>query len=67
MGEIDPPLPDADWKTAIRERVLSARRALLRHPWASRVLESRTAPTPTVIAYMDSMIGILRTRGSRST
>ena len=36
VGEIDPPLADADWKTAIRERVLSARRALLRHPWASQ-------------------------------
>ena len=60
VGEIDPPLADADWKTAIRERVLSARRALLRHPWASQVIESRTNPTPTVIGYMDSMIGILR-------
>jgi AcrR family transcriptional regulator len=63
VGEIDPPLAGADWKTAIRERVLSARRALLRHPWASRVIESRTAPTPTVIGYMDEMIGILRKGG----
>jgi len=59
VGEIDAPLEDADWRTTIRERVLSARRALLRHPWASRLIESRTAPTPTVIGYMDSMIGIL--------
>jgi len=63
VGEIDPPLEGADWKTAIRERVLSARRVLLRHPWASRVIESRTAPTPTVIGYMDEMIGILRKGG----
>jgi AcrR family transcriptional regulator len=63
VGEIDPPLPDADWKTTIRERVLSARRALLRHPWASKVIESRTNPTPTVIGYMDAMIGILRNGG----
>ena len=63
VGEIDPPLADADWKSTIRERVLSARRALLRHPWASRVIESRTAPTPTVIGYMDEMIGILRKGG----
>jgi AcrR family transcriptional regulator len=63
VAEIDPPLEGADWKTAIRERVLSARRALLRHPWASRVIESRTAPTPTVIGYMDEMIGILRKGG----
>ena len=63
VGEIDPPLPDADWKTTIRERVLSARRALLRHPWASQVIESRTDPTPAVIEYMDSMIGIFRGGG----
>jgi AcrR family transcriptional regulator len=63
VDEIDPPLPDADWRTTIRERVLSARRALLRHPWASRVIESRTDPTPAVIEYMDSMIGIFRGGG----
>jgi AcrR family transcriptional regulator len=63
VGEIDPPRTDADWKTAIRERILSARRALLRHPWASRVMESRATPTPVVLDYMDSMIGLFRTGG----
>jgi AcrR family transcriptional regulator len=63
VGEIDPPLPDADWKTTIRERALSARRALLRHPWASQVIESRTDPTPAVIEYMDTMIGVFRGGG----
>jgi AcrR family transcriptional regulator len=62
-GEIDPPDPELEWKAAIRERILSARRALLRHPWASRVMESRTRPTPTVMAYMDSMIGMFRAGG----
>jgi AcrR family transcriptional regulator len=63
IGEIDPPRTDTDWKTAIRERILSARRALLRHPWASRVMESRTSPTPTVMAYMDSMIAMFTNGG----
>jgi AcrR family transcriptional regulator len=58
VAEIDPPRTETDWKTAIRERILSARRTLLRHPWASRVIETRTRPTPTVMAYMDSMIGV---------
>ena len=58
VAEIDPPIEDVDWKTTMRERILSARRALLRHPWASRVIESRGEPTPTVIAYIDSMMGI---------
>jgi AcrR family transcriptional regulator len=63
IGEIDPPLEGADWKTTIRTRILSARRALLRHPWASRVMESRKTPTPVVLEYMDSMIGMFRTGG----
>ena len=63
VAEIDPPEPGLDWKPAVRARILSARRALLRHPWASRVMESRTQPTPTVLAYMDSMIAMFRTGG----
>ncbi|MEU9363300.1 TetR/AcrR family transcriptional regulator C-terminal domain-containing protein [Streptomyces avermitilis] len=67
VGEIDPPAGDADWKTAIRRRVLSARRMLLRHPWAPGVIESRTkaraTPTPAVMEYLDSMIGIFRAGG----
>jgi AcrR family transcriptional regulator len=63
VGEIDPPAAGTDWKSAVRQRVLSARAALLRHPWASRVIESRTEATPTVLAYMDSMIGIFRSGG----
>ncbi|MGW0846608.1 TetR/AcrR family transcriptional regulator C-terminal domain-containing protein [Streptomyces sp. NPDC002787] len=67
VGEIDPPDGDTDWKTAIRRRVLSARRMLLRHPWAPEVIESRikarTTPTPAVMEYLDSMIGIFRAGG----
>ena len=63
VGEIDPPAGGTDWKAAIRRRVLSARGALRRHPWASRVIESRTDPTPLVMAYMDSMIGMFRAGG----
>jgi AcrR family transcriptional regulator len=63
VAEIDPPASSPEWKPAIRARILAARRALLRHPWASRVMESRTEPTPTVLAYMDSMIGMFRAGG----
>lgn len=59
VGEIEPPDSVADWKPAMRRRILSARRALKRHPWAAQVLESRANPTPAVLAYMDSMIGLL--------
>jgi AcrR family transcriptional regulator len=63
VAEIDAPELGLDWKAAVRARILSARRALLHHPWASRVMESRTEPTPTVLAYMDSMIGMFRAGG----
>jgi AcrR family transcriptional regulator len=63
IGEIDPPVPGAGWKTAIRQRVLSARRVLLRHPWASRVIETRTNRTLVVLGYMDSMSGMFLAGG----
>ncbi len=58
VSEIDVSSNGADWKTSMRRRVLSAREVLLRHPWASRVIESRTNITPTMLQYMDSLIGI---------
>jgi AcrR family transcriptional regulator len=63
VGEIDPPAGGPDWKSTVRQRILSARQALLRHPWASRVIESRNTPTPVVLDYLDSMIGIFRAGG----
>lgn len=58
ITEIDPPLAGAGWKAAIRARILSARKALKRHPWASRVLETRSSASPVVLDYTNSMIGI---------
>jgi AcrR family transcriptional regulator len=57
IGEIAPPEAELGWKGAVRRRILSARQALLRHPWARRVMETQTAPTPAVLAYTDAMIG----------
>jgi AcrR family transcriptional regulator len=63
VGEIDPPTPDADWKHAVRGRILSARQVLRRHPWAPLAIESRNMPTPALLAYLDSMIGTFRAGG----
>ena len=63
IGEIDPPAPDQDWKSAVRLRVLSARQALQRHPWARQAIESRTNKTPAVLAYMDSFTGMFLAGG----
>ncbi len=63
VSEIDLTPVEGDWKPAIRGRILAAREALLRHPWASEAIESRRNPTPAVLAYMDSIIGLLRAGG----
>jgi AcrR family transcriptional regulator len=63
IGEIAPAVQAGDWKRAVRQRVLSARQVLLRHPWARQVLESRTTRTPTVLGYMDEFIGLFLAGG----
>jgi AcrR family transcriptional regulator len=63
IGEFDPPDPGLDWKFAVRQRVLAARRAVLRHPWARQAIESRTHRTPAVLGYMDAMAGAFLTGG----
>ncbi|WP_433533141.1 TetR/AcrR family transcriptional regulator [Micromonospora sp. CA-263727] len=63
VGEIDPLLPGAGWKHAVRERILSARQVLLRHPWAPLAIESRNMATPALLAYLDSMVGTIRAGG----
>lgn len=63
VGEIDIPLTDTDWKTAMRRLVSSARTVMLRHPWAPRVIESRTDPSPATMRYMEAALAILRGGG----
>ena len=52
-----PPAPDLGWKAEIRARVLAARVALGRHPWARSVFETRTHRTPTVLGYLNDLTG----------
>src|ERR1700740_3185389 len=34
------------WKASLRDMALGARKVMLRHPWAPRIIETRTAPGP---------------------
>jgi AcrR family transcriptional regulator len=63
VSQID--VPPGDWKTALRQKVLSAREIFLRHPWAPGVIESRSnmSTTPAMLRYYDSLIGLLREAG----
>jgi AcrR family transcriptional regulator len=53
----------ADWKQAMRRRILAAREVLLRHRWAPGVLESRTTAPPTVLQHYDSLLGLMLEAG----
>jgi hypothetical protein len=63
FGEIDLPANGVDWQIAMRQRAISARQALLRHPWAIGLMESRAAPGPKTLRHHDSVLGSLRKAG----
>jgi len=63
FGEIELPANGVDWRTAMRLRAISARQALLRHPWAIGLMESRAAPGPATLRHHDAVLGSLRTAG----
>jgi AcrR family transcriptional regulator len=53
----------ADWRASLRRMALGARGVMLRHPWAPRTVETRAAPGPAGIAYVNAVLGILREGG----
>ncbi|MFD1547530.1 TetR/AcrR family transcriptional regulator C-terminal domain-containing protein [Nonomuraea guangzhouensis] len=63
IDEIPITADGADWKTSLRTTVLAARGIILRHTWAPRTVETRTAPGPAVPRYANAVIGILREGG----
>ena len=63
FSEIDLPANGVDWRIAMRKRAISAREALLRHPWAIGLMESRATPGPATLRHHDAVLGSLRTAG----
>lgn len=63
IAEIEIVPAGPDWKTQLRAQILAARQVLLRHPWAPRVLETRTDAGPAAMGYLETIIGILRRGG----
>jgi AcrR family transcriptional regulator len=62
-GEIGVPSGGGDWKTAMRDRAIAVRDALLRHRWAIGLMESRRRPGPANLRHHDAVIGRLRAAG----
>jgi AcrR family transcriptional regulator len=63
FSEIDLPPIGADWRTAMRQRAISAHHVLLRHPWAIALMESRATPGPANLRHHDAVLGSLRAAG----
>lgn len=62
-SEFEVPVLDVDWRSAIRRSTISAHEVVLRHPWASGVIESRTVAGPARLRLLEAMIGVLSAAG----
>jgi AcrR family transcriptional regulator len=61
--EIGLPPRDRDWRSAMRQRALTAQKVLARHPWAVGLLESRSQPGPATLRHHDAVLKRLREGG----
>ncbi len=63
VGEIEPVAGGPDWRSSLRATILAARRTMLLHPWAARVIESRADPSPSTLRHMEHVMEIVRGGG----
>ena len=61
--EIALPTDATDWQSAMRQRAISTRQVLARHPWAIGLLESRTSPGPANLRHHEAVTACLRRAG----
>ena len=54
---------DGPWTERLRSLIMGARRTMVRHPWAARVLEGRETPTPAVMLHIERVLAVLRGGG----
>jgi len=63
VSDIAVPPSGTPWRTAMRERALSAHAVLLAHPWAAMQMMSRFNIGPGMTRYLDNTLGRLREGG----
>jgi AcrR family transcriptional regulator len=63
FAQIDLPTPEANWKSAMRDRAISALKVLIAHPWAVGLMESGTAPGPANLRHHNAVLACLRANG----
>ena len=61
--QITTPEIDDPWRAAMAIRARSARMVLSQHPWALGMLDSRPAPSPSLLLHHDRVLGCLLTSG----
>jgi len=49
----------ADWRAALRDRCLSARDVMVGHPWAPKLIGTRTTIPTSVVFYYEGVLGLL--------
>jgi hypothetical protein len=64
FGEVEFPTNGADWKTAMRQQVVSMRQALPRHRWAIGLMESRMQQGLANLRHHNAVMKCLRKAGS---
>jgi AcrR family transcriptional regulator len=63
LGDIEVPPVGTHWKTAMRQRAISAHEVLLAHPWAAMQIMSRFNIGLGMTRYLDATLGRLREGG----
>jgi len=63
LSDIQVPATGTHWKSAMRQRALSAHEVLLAHPWAALQIMSRYNIGPGMTRYLDATLGRLREGG----
>lgn len=63
VSEIQVPPSGTHWRTAMRERALSAHEVLLAHPWSAMLIMSRFNIGPGMTSYLNATLGRLREGG----
>ena len=63
FAEIDLPSPELAWRPAMRQRAVSTRSVLARHPWATPLMPARQHPGPATLRHLDCVIAVLRRGG----
>ena len=66
VASIDVPEQGIPWEEALRRRIRSARAVMRAHTWSRSAIETRASASPTVLAYMDSLMAIMFAGGLSS-